>query len=278
MNPKDLVTGGVLQCLEAASVGMPFEVWKTHMGTYRNQGTIEAFKNIYQAGGAKAFWRGLQPKLVESFLKGGILLFSKEAIIRSCLSAGMGEVSAGVVGGFGGGVSQVTIMGPCTFLVTAAVTGDKSVSLWQRVVGTYQKQGIKGFYHGGTALIFRQGTNWASRQSFTDAARTMFKKGHVGKDESTKNVKLSLWEEAMSGIIGGTLSTWNQPFEVMRIEAQSRATQNLPPRGFAETFKVIVKESGFKGLFVGIIPRCGLCVAQTLFLVTVPHILKPYGF
>lgn len=128
------------------------------MGTYRNQGTIEAFKNIYRAGGAGAFWVGLQPKLVESFLKGGILLFSKEAIIRSCMAAGMGEVSAGVVGGFGGGVSQVTIMGPCTFLVTAAVTGDKSVSLWQRVVGTYQKQGIKGFYHGGTALIFRQGT------------------------------------------------------------------------------------------------------------------------
>lgn len=100
----------------------------------------------------------------------------------------------------------------------------------------------------------------------------------MGKDESTKNVKLSLAEEAMSGIIGGTLSTWNQPFEVMRIEAQSRATQNLPARGFVETFSHIVKENGFKGLFVGIIPRCGLCIAQTLFLVTVPHILKPYGF
>lgn len=129
------------------------------MGTYRNQGTMEAFRNIYKAGGARAFWVGLQPKMVESFLKGGILLFSKESIIRSCKAAGMGDFSAGLVGGFGGGVSQVTIMGPCTFLVTAAVTGDKSVSLWQRVVNTYQKQGIKGFYHGGTALVFRQGTN-----------------------------------------------------------------------------------------------------------------------
>ena len=26
-NPKDLATGAVLQCVEAATLGMPFEVW-----------------------------------------------------------------------------------------------------------------------------------------------------------------------------------------------------------------------------------------------------------
>ncbi len=34
-DPKDLLKGGILQCMEAITVGMPFEVWKTHMGTYR---------------------------------------------------------------------------------------------------------------------------------------------------------------------------------------------------------------------------------------------------
>lgn len=55
------------------------------------------------------------------------------------------------------GVAQVTVLGPCTFLVTAAVTGDKSISLWQRTVMTFKTQGIGGFYHGGTALVLRQG-------------------------------------------------------------------------------------------------------------------------
>ncbi len=96
--------------------------------------------------------------------------------------------------------------------------------------------------------------------------------------ESTKDVKLSVLEEAVAGTIGGTLSTWNQPFEVMRIEAQSAATKGLPAKGFFETFRHIVQESGVKGLFQGIAPRCGLCIGQTLFLVTIPHILKPYGF
>ena len=94
--------------MEAASVGLPFEVWKTHMGTYRSQGTMEAFRNIYRSGGVLAFYRGLQPKLFESFFKGGILLFAKEAIIKNCKGVGMGDVTAGLIGGFGGGVAQVS--------------------------------------------------------------------------------------------------------------------------------------------------------------------------
>jgi hypothetical protein len=67
---KDLLTGGVLSCAEAASVGMtfntnflfdyfgmiqffeglPFEVWKTHMGTYRTETTVGAFRSIYKKG------------------------------------------------------------------------------------------------------------------------------------------------------------------------------------------------------------------------------------
>lgn len=127
------------------------------MGTYRSQKTMEAFHNIYRKGGVGAFWSGWQPKLVESFLKGGILLFAKEGIIRGCRTAGMGEVTSGLLGGFGGGVAQVVVLGPCTFLVTAAVTGDKTISLYQRTVSTYKTQGIGGFYHGGTALMLRQG-------------------------------------------------------------------------------------------------------------------------
>lgn len=66
---KDLLTGGVLQCMEAGSVGMPFEVWKTYMGSYRNESTMQAWRSIYTKGGVSAFWKGWQPKMVSlSFL------------------------------------------------------------------------------------------------------------------------------------------------------------------------------------------------------------------
>jgi len=74
-DPMDLVKGGVLQCMEAITVGMPFEVWKTRMGSYRNESTMQSFRNIYKEGGVGRFWVGWQPKLVESFLKGFVYNF-----------------------------------------------------------------------------------------------------------------------------------------------------------------------------------------------------------
>lgn len=77
---------------------------------------------------------------------------------------------------------------------------------------------------------------------------------------------------------GGALSTWNQPFEVMRIEAQANAAKGLPPQSVAQTYSIIVKQSGVGGLFRGIIPRIGLCISQTLFMITLPYVLKSSGF
>ena len=49
--------------------------------------------------------------------------------------------------------------------------------------------------------MLRQGTNWASRQGFTDAIRIFMKKTLHGD----KNAKLSVMEEATAGIIGDPL-------------------------------------------------------------------------
>lgn len=57
----------------------------------------------------------------------------------------------------------------------------------------------QGFYPGGTAIAFRQMTNWASRQGFTEAVRDQFKLRLHG----SKSAKLSKAEEVGSGILGG---------------------------------------------------------------------------
>ena len=66
MPSVDLFLGPLIQCAEAATLGMPFEVWKTRMGRFRQEGTLEAFANIYKQGGVKAFWAGTGPKMIES--------------------------------------------------------------------------------------------------------------------------------------------------------------------------------------------------------------------
>ena len=207
------------------------------------------------------------PKMVESFTKGGILLFSKEAIAQSMISVGAGETVTGFAAGAGGGICQVVVMGPCTFLVTAAVNGDKSKSTMQHISNTYQQKGIKGFYPGGVALAFRQATNWASRQGFTEFFRGQFAARQEGK-------KLSVAQEAMSGILGGACACWNHPFEVARIQMQTAASRGEAQGNMIQVMQMVVKENGMGGLFKGIVPRLGLGIWQTLFMVTGAKLIK----
>jgi hypothetical protein len=78
-----LRNGALLQMAEAATLGLPFEVWKTRMGRFRNEGNVAAFKNVYaEGGGVKAFWAGFTPKMVESASKGAVLMVAKEGKTR----------------------------------------------------------------------------------------------------------------------------------------------------------------------------------------------------
>ena len=83
MAPVDLLIGPLIQCMEAATLGMPFEVWKTRMGSNRTEGNLEAFKNIYRKGGPKAFWAGTGPKMIESASKVRHLSERREFVSRS---------------------------------------------------------------------------------------------------------------------------------------------------------------------------------------------------
>lgn len=274
---SNLVQGAVLQCLEAASLGMPFEVWKTRMGRYRNENTVTAFVNVYKTAGGgmkgvSAFWNGVSAKMVESASKGAVLLYSKEALLAGCLNLGVPAALAGGIAGAGGGVCQTVVMGPCTLLVTAVVTqkkSDKSVSQYMKSI--YEKEGIKGFYPGGSAIAWRQATNWASRQGFTEFLRTYFiNRNHANE----KKPKLTIKEEVACGIFGGTLATWNTPFEVARIEMQARAIFAEKKLGLGQVLRHIYGESGAFGLFKGIVPRICLGVWQTLFMVTAPKLIS----
>ena len=108
----DVAIGPLIQMAEAASLGMPFEVWKTRMGRKRDESTLRAFANIYREGGPSAFWRGTQAKMVESATKGAILMYAKEGINDGLLASGWTPGAAGVAAGAGGGIAQVSVMAP----------------------------------------------------------------------------------------------------------------------------------------------------------------------
>ena len=270
--------GATLQCVEAATLGMPFEVWKTHMARNRTETTMGALRTVHakNGGGLRGvlgFWTGTGPKMIESASKGAILMLAKESIKERALEAGCGPVAAGVLAGAGGGVAQVSVMGPCTFLVTARVTSAPGVSLAQHARRAWGAHGVKGFYPGGVPIAFRQATNWASRQGFTDAVREGMKRT-LHEDPAT--AKLSVAQELTSGMIGGFLACWNHPFEVARVEAQARAAAGEPKIGMVDIFRRVMAEHGVAGLFKGVVPRVGLGIWQTTFMVTGANIIREH--
>lgn len=58
---------------------------------------------------------------------------------------------------------------------------------------------MQGFYTGGTAIAFRQMTNWAGRQGFTEAVRSQMKTCLHG----SKKAKLTKGQEVGAGVLGG---------------------------------------------------------------------------
>lgn len=85
--------------------------------------------------------------------------------------------------------------------------------------------------------------------------------------------KLTKGDEALCGIIGGAMSSWNHPFEVARIEMQARANAGQSAMSMMGVFRLVLKENGPLGLFQGVIPRIGLNIWQTLFMVSMVHVL-----
>jgi len=197
-------------------------------------------------------------------------MYSKEALLETFNGMGLGSGLAGTLAGAGGGVCQVTVMGPMTFLVTGAVTGNQAESTTARIQRVWSASGVKGFYPGGVPIAFRQMTNWASRQGFTEAVRAQMKQSLHGSPDA----RLSKGEEVASGILGGVLSSWNHPFEVARIEMQARGDQGQAKMGMTSVFRMIVREQGVGGLFKGIVPRMCLSIWQVLFMVTGAKIVK----
>lgn len=153
--------------------------------------------------------------------------------------------------------------------VTAAVTGGKETSTLQLAKETYTRAGWRGFYPGGSAIAFRQASNWASRQGLTEFVRIRMRK-YKYNDEGAK---LTKGDEALCGVIGGTMSSWNHPFEVARIEMQARANSGQSALSMVGVFKMVLKEHGPLGLFQGVIPRIGLNIWQTLFMVSLVHVI-----
>lgn len=172
-----------------------------------------------------------------------------------------------------GGMAQAyTTMGFCTCMKTVEITkhkmaasGQKAPSIMASFLDIYRREGIRGINKGVNAVALRQITNWGTRFGLSRLAEQGIRK--VTKKENGE--KLSALEKITASALGGGLSAWNQPIEVIRVEMQSKKEDPNRPKKMTvgNTFKYIYQTNGLKGLYRGVVPRTGLSIWQTVCMV-----------
>ena len=172
-----------------------------------------------------------------------------------------------------GGVAQAyATMGFCTCMKTVEITqhklaaaGVKPPSTFRTFMNIYHKEGIRGINRGVNAVAIRQTTNWGSRFGLSRLAETVIRR--VGGKEDSQ--KLGSFEKILASGLGGGLSAWNQPIEVIRVEMQSKTPDPNRPKNLTvgKTLSYIYSQNGIRGLYRGVVPRIGLGVWQTICMV-----------
>lgn len=153
-----------------------------------------------------------------------------------------------------------------------AASGVKPPSTFAVFADIYRKEGIAGINKGVNAVAIRQMTNWGSRFGLSRLAEQGIR-DITGKGDKDP---LSAWEKIAASTIGGGLSAWNQPIEVIRVEMQSKKEDPNRPKNLtvAKAAKYIYENNGLKGLYRGVTPRIGLGIWQTVCMVGLGDMAK----
>lgn len=219
-------------------------------------------------------YQGLIPwAWIEASTKGAVLLFVASEAEYYAKSFGASDFVSGVSGGMAGGVAQAyATMGFCTCMKTVEITKHKIAakgvappSTFATFMDIYRKEGIRGINRGVNAVAIRQTTNWGSRFGLSRLAETGIRRV-TGKESGEK---LSSGEKILASGLGGGLSAWNQPIEVIRVEMQSKTVDPNRPANLTvgKTLNYIYSNNGIRGLYRGVTPRIGLGVWQTICMV-----------
>ena len=128
----------------------------------------------------------------------------------------------------------------------------------------FRREGIRGINKGINAVAVRQCTNWGSRFGIARIVET-----NIQKFKEDKSTPLSPIQKIAASAVGGALSCWNQPIEVIRVEMQSQIKAEGRPEKLtiSSAAKYIYERNGWRGFYRGVTPRVGLGVWQTVCMV-----------
>ncbi|KAA3681799.1 solute carrier family 25 (mitochondrial S-adenosylmethionine transporter), member 26 [Paragonimus westermani] len=234
---------------------------------------------IHRSAGSLRLFAGLPAVLIGSApgaSSAATFFLTYEAVKQTTRSAGWESVSSSITAACLAEVAACIVRVPCEVLKQRAQNSPNLVvrRLFLQIIRT---EGLRGLYRGYTSTVLRevpfsfiQFPLWEHLKLFFIARnRLNDHRDPPPFSYSTDPHMLSFWQSALCGSLsGGIAGALTTPLDVAKTRIMLAETHNpLASGSIFGAFKAVFCESGFPGLFAGLVPRVAyLSLGGAIFL------------
>ena len=254
---------GALAGASEVSLTYPLECIKTLMQVHvsRYKGFVNCARTVFTERGIYGFYYGLSSHLLFAFPRVGV----RFGVFDACkyyATSGMDKSKSPtrdqmfVVGLLSGFAEASLCTVPLTTLAVrlcaeSAAPSPRFTSLFPAISFIVREEGLRGLYRGASPTLLKVTTQIAARFSLYNELYPLLTHS-LGSDSASL---------VAGGTAGGITVILNHPLDVIKSRIQA-----LPSGTYTSSLhclRVVVQESGYRGLLVGIVPRFLRVVAET---------------
>ncbi|XP_043701736.1 mitochondrial substrate carrier family protein C-like [Telopea speciosissima] len=241
---KSALAGG-LACALSTSLLHPVDTMKT-----RVQASTLSFPELISKLpqiGVKGLYRGSLPAILGQFSSHGLRtgVFEASKLVLLNVAPSLPEIQVQSVASFCSTILGTAVRIPCEVLKQRLQAGIFD-NVGEAVIGTLRQDGLKGFFRGTGATLFRE-------VPFYVAGMGLYAESKKAAQQLLKR-DLEPWETIVVGALsGGVAAVVTTPFDVMKTRMMT-APQGLPVSMSMVAFSILHQE-GPLGLFKGAVPR-----------------------
>ncbi|XP_050210030.1 uncharacterized protein LOC126660516 [Mercurialis annua] len=240
---RSALAGG-LSCALSCALMHPVDTIKT-----RVQASTLTFPEIISKLpeiGAQGLYRGSIPAILGQFsshgLRTGIFEASKLVLIN--FAPTLPDLQVQSISSFCSTVLGTAVRIPCEVLKQRLQAGLFD-NVGQAIIGTWQQDGLKGFFRGTGATLCREVPFYVAGMGLYAESKKLVQ--HMLRRE------LEPWETIIVGALsGGLAAVTTTPFDVMKTRMMTAQGRSLPMSMVAIS---ILRREGPLGLFKGAVPR-----------------------
>ena len=251
--------------------------------TFHFKETCHIIGDVYKQEGFRSLFKGLGPNLVGVIPARSINFFTygtTKDLYSRYFNNGEESAMIHLAAAATAGWATSTATNPI-WLIKTRVQLDKSGSTrqyknsWDCLKSVLKHEGIPGLYRGLTASYLGSVEGilqWILYEQMKALIRVRSVEKFGTDDETKKSTltRISEWcqRSGSAGLAKFVASLVTYPHEVVRTRLRQSPTENgeLKYRGLIQTFRVVIKEEGFKSMYNGLTPHLMRTVPNSIIM------------